>query len=61
MYELQEVNIEVLIENGLVNKNDKVKILGRGELKSKINVSANGFSKAAIAAIEAQGGVCTKI
>jgi len=38
-----------------------VKILGRGELKSKINVSANGFSKAAIAAIEAQGGVCTKI
>ena len=58
---ITEFNLEVFMDNGLTSRNDLVKILGRGELKSKINVSANGFSKAAIAAIEAQGGVCTKI
>ena len=52
---------EVLMDNGLTSRNDLVKILGRGELKSKINVSAHGFSKAAIAAIEGKGGACTKI
>jgi|TARA_B100001758_G_C18039653_1_gene417426 large subunit ribosomal protein L15 len=52
---------EVLMDNGLTSRNDLVKILGRGELKSKINVSAHGFSKTAIAAIEAKGGACTKI
>ena len=58
---ITEFNLEVFMDNGLTSRNDLVKILGRGELKSKINVSANGFSKAAIAAIEAQGGACTKI
>jgi len=58
---ITEFNLDVFMDNGLTSRNDLVKILGRGELKSKINVSANGFSKAAIAAIEAQGGVCTKI
>lgn len=53
--------IETFLENGLTSSNDLVKVLGRGELKSKITVSAHGFSKAAIEAIEAQGGVCTKI
>ena len=52
---------EVLMDNGLTSRNDLVKILGRGELKSKINVIAHGFSKAAIAAIEGKGGACTKI
>ena len=52
---------EVLMDNGLTSRNDLVKILGRGELKSKINVAAHGFSKAAIAAIEEKGGTCTKI
>ena len=52
---------EVLMDNGLTSRNDLVKILGRGELKSKINVSAHGFSKTAIAAIEGKGGACTKI
>ena len=52
---------EVLMDNGLTSRNDLVKILGRGELKSKINVSAHGFSKTAIAAIEGKGGTCTKM
>jgi len=58
---ITDFNLEVFMENGLTSRNDLVKILGRGELKSKINVSAHGFSKTALAAIEAQGGACTKI
>ncbi len=52
---------ETLIQNGLVSKNDLVKILGNGELKSKLNVSANAFSKSAIAKIEALSGTATVI
>jgi len=54
-------NLEVLIENGLAQKNDLIKILGRGELKTKIEVTAHKFSETALKAIEAQGGVATKI
>ncbi len=50
------VDQAVLIENGLVSKNDLVKILGRGELNAKLEVSAHAFTKTAKAAIEAQGG-----
>ncbi len=50
------INIEMLINNGLVDKNDLVKILGRGELKAKVKVEAHGFSKTAKEAIEAHGG-----
>lgn len=53
---LSAVTPEVLIENGLANKNELVKILGRGELKTKLEVSAHGFSKTAVSAIEAAGG-----
>lgn len=58
---LHEVNIEVLIENGLVNKNEKVKILGRGELSAKVDVTAHAFSATAVKLIEAQGGTTTTI
>jgi len=54
-------DLEVLIQNGLAQKNDLIKILGRGELKAKIDVTAHAFSETAIKAIEAQGGVATKI
>ena len=50
------VTIEALIENGLMAKKDRVKILGRGELNAKLSVEAHGFSASAKAAIEAQGG-----
>ena len=53
---LEELNPEILIENGLANKKDLVKILGRGELKSKVNIKAHGFSATAKAAIEKLGG-----
>ncbi|MCB2219134.1 MAG: 50S ribosomal protein L15 [Bacteroidetes bacterium] len=55
------IDLETLIENGLASKKDLVKILGRGELKAKLEVKAHAFSKSAIAAIEKQGGVATKI
>ena len=58
---ITEVNKEVLIENCLASKNDLIKILGSGELKAKLAVTANGFTKTAQAAIEAQGGSVTKI
>ncbi len=50
------VNLEVLIENRLVRKNDLVKILGGGELKAKLNVTVHKFTATAKAAIEAAGG-----
>ncbi len=55
------IDVEVLIDNGLASKNDLVKILGRGELKTKLEIKAHGFTQSAIKAIEAQGGVATKI
>ena len=51
-----KVDKQVLIDNGLVKKNDLVKILGRGELKSKLSVTADAFSSSAKAAIEKAGG-----
>ncbi len=56
-----EINPEILQENGLVSRNELVKILGRGELKSKINVTAHKFSSTAKEAIEGQGGNCNEI
>jgi len=56
---VSEINPDVLIANGLLRKKDFIKILGRGELKSAINVSAHGFSASAKAAIEAAGGTTT--
>ena len=50
------ININVLIENGLVGKNDLVKILGSGELKTALIVEAHKFSKSAQAQIEKSGG-----
>ena len=55
------VDLEALITNGLAHKNDLVKILGRGELKAKLNVTAHGFSASAKAAIEAAGGTATTL
>ena len=58
---VKEITPEILRENGLVSRNERVKILGRGELKTKINVSAHKFSATAKAAIEKEGGNCTEI
>ncbi|GGE23792.1 50S ribosomal protein L15 [Psychroflexus planctonicus] len=45
-----------LIELGVIKKNDLLKVMGRGELKAKLKVSAHKFTKSAKAAIEAAGG-----
>lgn len=60
-YSLTAVDAEVLVSHGLADKNDRVKILGRGELSIKLEVKAHAFSAAAVKAIEAQGGVATII
>ncbi len=50
------IDIETLIANRKATKNDLVKILGRGELKAKLKVTAHKFTASAKAAIEAAGG-----
>jgi large subunit ribosomal protein L15 len=50
-----------LMDNGLVQKNDLVKILGRGELTTKLQITANAFSASAKLAIEKVGGTATII
>jgi len=50
------VTIEILVANGVVGKNDLVKILGRGELKASLKVTVHKFTATAKAAIEAAGG-----
>jgi len=59
MLDISDINPDVLVQKGLARKKDLVKILGRGELKSSINVAAHGFSASAKAAIEAAGGTTT--
>lgn len=58
---LDAIDPVVLAQNGIVSKKDLVKILGRGELSSKISVSAHAFSATASAAIEKAGGSINKI
>lgn len=56
------IDIELLFNNGLISKNDLVKVLARGEAKSlKAEVKVHAFSAAAIAAIESAGGKATVI
>lgn len=50
------VDLDIILSNRLAGKNDLVKILGRGELKAKLKVSAHKFTASAKAAIEAAGG-----
>lgn len=53
---VKAITIDVILENGLASKNDKIKVLGRGELKAKLDVTVHAFSATAKAAIEAAGG-----
>ena len=55
------LGLQVLIENGIIGKNDKVKVLGRGELKAKVSVEAHAFSASATQAIEKTGGTATTV
>jgi large subunit ribosomal protein L15 len=53
------LSVQLMRDNGIVGKNDLVKILGRGELKSKVSVQAHAFSETATKAIESAGGSAT--
>jgi len=55
------IDAALLVDNGLAGKNDLIKILGRGALTSKVDVTAHKFSTSAAAAIEKLGGTVTKL
>ncbi|WP_346318850.1 50S ribosomal protein L15 [Chitinophaga sp. YIM B06452] len=55
-YGIQEFSLENLYMNGLISKTNKVKVLGHGELKSKVTLKVNAISEKAKSAIEAAGG-----
>jgi large subunit ribosomal protein L15 len=58
---ISTIDIAILKEAGLISKNDKVKILGRGRITSKLEVKAHAFSQSAKEAIEAQSGTVVTI
>jgi large subunit ribosomal protein L15 len=60
-YKVSVIDFETLKEHGLVSRNDLVKVLGRGELKAKLEVTAHAFSATAQKAIEAAGGSIVKL
>ena len=56
-----KIDVQVLIDNGVIGKSDLVKILGRGELTKKLDITAHAFSASAAEAIEKSGGSITKL
>ena len=60
-YQLDQIGFDTLREHGLASKNDLIKVLGRGEIKSKLEVKAHAFSAAAQKAIELAGGTIVKL
>jgi len=58
---LDKLDILSMLSAGLISKNDKVKILGKGKLEKKLEVHAHAFSKSAIEAIEAKSGTAVKL
>ncbi len=58
-YNLKEITVENLRENGLLKKSALVKVLGNGELKSKVNVTVHAISESAKGKIEGLGGSVT--
>jgi large subunit ribosomal protein L15 len=60
-FSLSSVDFDTLKEHGLVSKNGLVKILGRGELKAKLEVKAHAFTATAQKAIETAGGTIVKL
>jgi large subunit ribosomal protein L15 len=58
---IEVFNHQVFVDNGLASRKELVKVLGRGKLSAKIEVSAHAFSATAVKAIEASGGKINKI
>lgn len=60
-YSIATIDLSTLKDHGLASKNDKIKILGRGELTAKVEVTAHAFTATAQKAIEAAGGNIVKL
>lgn len=60
-YNLAAIDMEALVSHGIASKNDKIKILGGGELTAKLDVTAHKFSASAVEVIEKLGGTVNKI
>ncbi|MBN2347923.1 MAG: 50S ribosomal protein L15 [Bacteroidales bacterium] len=58
---IKEIDFQTLVDAGLAQKNDKIKILGNGKLTSKLEIKAHAFSKSAVKAIEDLEGNAVKI
>lgn len=58
-YSLAKVDQEALVKHGILTKTELFKVLGAGELKSKLEVHAHAFSASAKQAIETAGGTAT--
>lgn len=58
----QTLNADELKKLGLVSSTKKpIKLLGKGDIKTKVNIQVNAFSKSAQQKVEAVGGTITKI
>ncbi len=60
-YNMSKVDMETLVSNKIVSKNDLVKILGRGELTSKVEITVHAVSKTAKENIESSGSTINLI
>ncbi len=58
-YKVTDWTLEALREHNLLSRTEKVKLLARGELSAKINLTAHAASEAAKKAVEAAGGTIT--
>ena len=53
------ITLDTMVDAGLVSPKDLVKVLGNGEITAALEISADAFSKTALAKIEAAGGIAT--
>ena len=60
-FNLTSIDVDTLKQHGLMSKKDLVKILGRGELKAKLDITAHAYSATAKESIEAAGGTIVKL
>ncbi|MCS6796730.1 MAG: 50S ribosomal protein L15 [Raineya sp.] len=58
---VQSIDVAFLQQHGYASKKDLIKVLGRGELKTKLDITAHAFSQTAKEAIEKMGGIATTI
>jgi large subunit ribosomal protein L15 len=58
---VSQIDTQLLVDAGLASKNHLIKVLGKGKLTTKLEVKAHAFSKSAVEAIEAAGGVASII